>query len=191
MTRLPTFVFIVIIVGFAMPAFASEHEVETSQLLSHPGEWDGRRITVTGELVGDYSPRDDGVWVQLNDDPFVGSPIGAGGNPETTNTGIGARIPTHVFDRIDGPPGRYGQTGPIVRLEGVFLRSDPVLQGETYIAVDSATTIAPAEMHPTPGPDMWLAIGLVLLSVAGVVLYSGRPDRRQPQSGDGSQPSSE
>lgn len=182
MTRLTTLVLVVVLSGFALPAFASEHamEVKASQLLSDSDEWDGRRVAVTGELVGDYSPRDDGVWVQLNDDSFVGSPIGAGGTPDTTNTGIGARIPTDLFDRVEGSPGRYGQTGPVVRLEGIFRHSDADLQGETYLAVDAAATITPAREHPAPGPDVWLPVGLVLLSIAGVVLYIGRSDRRQP-----------
>lgn len=182
MKRLATPLLVAVLSAVAMPAVASEHavEVEATRLVSHPEEWDGRRVAVTGELVGDYSPRNDGVWVQLNDDPFVGSPIGAGGTPDTTNTGIGARLPADIFDRVDGPPGRYGQTGPIVRLEGIFRHSDPDLQGETYLAVDTATTLTPAEEHPARGPDMWLAVGLVLLSIAGVVLYAGRADRRPP-----------
>lgn len=186
MKRLVTPVLVVALSGFAMPAVATEHvvEVEATQLLSDPDEWDGRLVAVTGELVGDYSPRHDGVWVQLNDDSFVDSPIGAGGTPDTTNTGIGARIPTDGFDRVDGPPGRYGRSGPIVRLEGIYRHSDADLQGESYLAVETATTITPAQEHPAPGPDVWLPIGLVLLSIAGVVLYAGRRDRRHPKPTD-------
>lgn len=186
MKRLAIPALVIVLSGFAMPAVASEHavDVEANQLLSNPDEWDGRQVAVTGELVGDYSPRDDGVWVQLNDDSFVGSPIGAGGTPETTNTGIGARIPTDVFDRIEGPPGRYGRIGPIVRLEGIFRHSDAELQGETYLAVDAATTITPARDLPAPGPDVWLAVGLALLSISGFVLYADRRKRRRSEPAD-------
>lgn len=186
MTRLAIPAIVVVLSGFAMPAVASQHavEVEASQLLSDPDEWDGRQVAVTGELVGDYSPRDGGVWVQLNDDSFVGSPIGAGGTPETTNTGIGARIPTDVFDRVEGQAGRYGRIGPIVRLEGIFRHSDAELQGETYLAVDAATTITPARDLRAPGPDAWLAVGLVLLSISGFVLYANRRNRRRSEPAD-------
>lgn len=171
--------------GLPLPVSAADGdvEVEVSQLLSQPDEWDRRSVVVTGELVGDYSPRDEGVWVQLNDDAFVGSPIGAGGTPSGTNAAIGALIPPQVFAGIEGPPGRYGQSGPIVRLEGVFIHSDPGLQGETYLAVDAATLITPAREHERPGPDLWLPVGVVLLVSAAVLLRSGR--RNGEDEGEG------
>lgn len=158
------------------PAEAAEGavQVDVAQLLSEPAEWNRRRVVLTGELVGDYSSRANGVWVQLNDDSFVGSPIGAGGIPDTVNIGIGARIPNDAFEEIEGPPGRYGRTGPVVRLEGVFMHSDPALQGETYVAVETAATLTAARNHPIPGPDLWLPVGAVLLSLAGGMLYTSR-----------------
>lgn len=170
--------------GLSLPALGLEHAVEVtaSDLLDDPEGWNERRVVVRGELVGDYSPRREGVWVQLNDDPFVGSPIGNGGIPETTNAGIAALLPSDVFARIEGPPGRYGRTGPVVSMEGTFLHADPARQGETYLAVESATTITPARAHPAPGPDMWLAVGVVLIGLAGLLLEMGRRGRSGPSA---------
>lgn len=145
-------------------------EVSVSDLLADPEAWDQQRVAIIGELVGDYSKRADGVWVQLNDDPYASSPVGAGGAPEGTNTGIGARIPAKVFsDRVDGSPGRYGRHGPIVLLEGVFRHADPDLGGETFVAVGTVTTLAPARSFAVPGPDMWLVVGIGLMAAAGVL----------------------
>lgn len=150
-----------------LPAAAAEYEqVEVTDVVADPAAWDGRRITLVGELVGDYSHRPEGVWVQLNDDAFVDSPVGKGGSPDSTNVGLGARIPTPVFETIEGGPGRYGRRGPIVRLEGRFKHSDPSLQGETYLDVETAETLQPAVDYPTPGPDPWLAVGGLLLAVS-------------------------
>jgi len=161
---------------------ADEVEVSVSDLLANPEAWKQQRVAVIGELVGDYSKRADGVWVQLNDDPYASSPVGAGGAPEGTNTGIGARIPAEVFsDSVDGSPGRYGRQGPIVLLEGVFIHSDPDLGGESYLAVDRASTLKPGRRLVIPGPDKWLAVGVGLLLAAGAI---GWPHRRRLRAHD-------
>lgn len=157
-----------------VPLPAGATEVEGRDLVTDPRQWDGRHVVISGELVGDYSWRDDGVWVQVNDDSFVRSPAGRGGPPDATNVAVGARIPHDVFREIHGEPGRYGRHGPVVRLEGIFLHADPDLQGETYLAVEHAETLVPAEEYRLPGPDRWLPVGIALLLVSGLVTWSGK-----------------
>ncbi len=161
-----------------MPATASGAEVDevaVSELVADPATWDGRRLAVTGELVGDYSLRAEGVWVQVNDDAYATSPIGGGGVPVGTNIGLGARIPPALFaGNVDGPPGRHGRIGPLVRLEGVFVHSDPELGGETYLAVDRVETLVPARSYPIPGADPWLGVGLALMIVSGTITWRQR-----------------
>jgi hypothetical protein len=157
----------VLLMGLALPAAAVETEI--GELVARPQDFAGLDVTVTGELVGDYSPRQEGVWVQVNDDAFVGSPIGAGGQAASTNVGVGALVPTPVFEQVAaGEPGRHGRTGPIVTLTGVFVYQDPALGGETYLRVEEATLVAAAGDHPAPGPDVWLVVGSGLLAFAGL-----------------------
>lgn len=165
-------VFLCVLAAPAVGLGAEAVEVSVSDLLAAPEEWNLQQVAITGELVGDYSRRADGIWVQLNDDAFASSPIGAGGAPEGTNTGIGARISPEVFSAgVEGPPGRYGRHGPIVRLEGVFRHSDPNLDGETYVAVETATTLTPARSFAVPGPDIWLVVGVGLMATAGAFTW--------------------
>lgn len=132
---------------------ADGHQTETSEvavgdLVNDPRLWDNRVVSITGELVGDYSRRTDGVWVQINEDPYVESPIAAGGAPVGANTGVGARIPTEVFEAtVEGPPGHYGRVGPEVRLTGVFRHNDPELTGETYLDVQTIELVAAARTY--------------------------------------------
>lgn len=163
-----------VVPGSVAATEAGPVEVEAADLLSDPEAWSGRRVIVTGELVGDYSARDEGVWVQLNDDEFVESPVAQGGAAETTSRGVGALIPHAEFAGIEGPPGRYGRYGPRVRLEGVFMHSDPARQGETYLAVDAARTLEPGREYPLPGPDPWLAVGAILVLAAIAITLAGR-----------------
>ncbi|HSJ34930.1 MAG TPA: hypothetical protein VLB85_07735 [Acidimicrobiia bacterium] len=162
----------------AVPAAATTLEV--AEILADPAQYADLRLTITGELVGDYSKRGEGVWVQVNDDPFVAAPIVAGGDPSTTSTGVGALIPTDLFEAVVvGQPGRYGRTGPLVELDGIFRYHDPDRGGETYLEVEAASLVDPAREHPVPGPDRWLWVGAALLlaaiSAAGAVRRSRRP----------------
>lgn len=153
--------------------------LDVSDLLADLEHWDGQRISVSGELVGDYSYRSDGVWVQINDDPYVRSPIGAGGEPVGANIGIGARVPRQLFDRgVVGPPGRDGRFGPVVHAVGIFHHNDPALTGETYLQVEEITTLQPAESYPEPGTDLWTWVGVVLMAAAVAVALRTRRRRR-------------
>jgi hypothetical protein len=174
-----------VVLVFSLPLPSLADDTEVAALLARPDDFDGSRVSVTGELVGDYSPRDEGVWVQLNDDPYVRRPIGQGGVPAGANTGIGALIPGAIFDATDlGPPGRYGRLGPEVALTGTFIHSDPDLGGETYILVEEMALIHAAEAYAVPGPDMWLVVGLALLAVAGTITFVARrlAGRRSPEA---------
>lgn len=170
---------VALVVMPVLPAAA----VEVSEVLADPEEYAGRELSITGELVGDYSRRNEGVWVQVNDDPFVANPIVAGGEPSATSTGIGALVPTELFDSIvEGPPGRYGRTGPVVELQGVFRYHDPGRGGETYLEVETASMVDRGRDHPVPGPDGWLWIGVGLLLAAGAGAGIIRRGRGQPES---------
>lgn len=156
--------------------------LDVSDLLDNLEFWNGKRISVSGELVGDYSYRSDGVWIQINDDPYVRSPIGAGGEPVGANIGIGARVPRDVFDRgVIGPPGREGRFGPVVQAVGVFHHNDPALTGETYLQVEEITTLEPAESYPERGADVWTWVGVVLIIAAATVAIRTRRLRRADQ----------
>ena len=151
--------------------------IDVGDLLAEPDVWNGERIRLEGELVGDYSRRDSGVWVQLNDDRYAVQPVTAGGVPDGTNTAVGALIPERFFAGVEGGAGRYGRLGPLVRLEGTFRHDDPRFSGETYLEVESVSTIRAAAPYPTDGLDAWSFVGLGLLATAGGLAWSARRRR--------------
>ena len=67
--------------------------VSVGQLDEEPERWDGRIVTIRGEVVGDYSIRPRHIWIQVNDDPYVDAPLVDGGPLEGGNVGIGVRMP--------------------------------------------------------------------------------------------------
>jgi hypothetical protein len=170
----------------ATPAAAQETgedppTIDVGDLTAEPDLWDGRRIVIEGEPVGDYSEREDGVWVQVNDDAYVEAPVAGGGEPVGANVGVGARLPHDVFSRVEGPPGRYGMVGPVVRLVGTFRWNDPLHTGETFLDVEQMSTLRRATPYPTPGPDAWLLVGVGSIGLALALAVRVRRRRR----GDG------
>ena len=145
--------------------------VPVSELDADPETWNGEDVTVSGEIIGDYSTRDDVVWFQLNDDPYASIPLAERSEPVGTNTGIGVRIPRSEWSEEWGGPGGYGRRGPIVEVTGTFLHNSPDDQGETFIAGSEVRLIERARPIETrPASPLAAATG-VALGAIGLVLY--------------------
>lgn len=165
----------------AVPGFARGETVSVTDLEERPQAYDGRSVTVRGELVGDYGVRRDAIWVQLNDDPYVERPLGETGDLRGGNVALGVRLPSTALALLEQhPPGRYGRRGPIVEVAGVFRYHDPALGGETYLDASELRLVEPA--RPIDAPvRRWPAVaGAALLGLAVVlavqVRRTGRSD---------------
>lgn len=145
--------------------------VPVSELDGEPDAWDGREVTVTGEVIGDYSVRGDVVWFQLNDDPYAAVPLGERNLPAGGNIGIGVRVPSELWDPDWGGPGRYGVRGPIVEIKGRFLHNSPADQGETFIDGHTAVLVEPSRPIERPPASPVPAVVGVVLGAIGIVLY--------------------
>ena len=149
---------VVLVLLGASPALATD--IPAGELDANPDRYDGRELTVTGEVVGDYGVRADAVWVQLNDDPYVSRPLLERARPTGTNTSIAVRMPLELFDHVTwGDPGRYGTRGPILRFTGVFHHNDTDRGGETYVEASgvwppsgSDSCSRPSGRSPSRGP---------------------------------------
>jgi hypothetical protein len=152
----------------AAPAVA----IDLDELLEQGADHNGETVELTGELVGDYSVRSDGVWVQLNVDAYVDAPVLETGQLAGTNTGMGAHIPLEVFDESWGAPGGYRQRGPIVSITAVFRYHDPALQGDTYLDVVSVSLVETSRPLSEETPKNLLGLGIAAL-VAAFLLHFG------------------
>ena len=138
------------------------------------------RVTVEGELIGDYGHRSGGdVWTQLNDDAYARDPLVDGGDLAGSNLGIGVRIPGNLMEGVD-PPGGYRLRGPLVRVTGDWRYHDESRSGESFLDVVSLEVVEPGRVLQDDPHLGVLAIGLALLAVAGMVWLrvraAGKPD---------------
>lgn len=167
---------VMLLVAPVTPAFA-EDEIPVADLLKAGADLAGRRVTVVGELVGDYGVRSNGsTWAQLNDDSYARDPLVDGGPRTGPNIGVGIRIAPGVADGLQ-QPGRYRQRGPLVAATGVWVYHDPDRGGESYVDVDSLEIIDDARPLSEDPSAIIYAIGIALLGAAAV-LWLRKPRSR-------------
>lgn len=168
---------VVVLVGVLIaPAVAlAEDILPVSALIENPDAYDQTVVTIQGEIVGDFGRRGDIVWVQVNDDPYVDTPLVERAGPVGTNTGIAVRYPASMQGDW-GPPGAYGIRGPIVEVTGVFRHLDPGTGGMTFVQAAKVTLIEPSRDVAIPGGSPLPVIIGGLLTVGGLVAMSRRRD---------------
>lgn len=171
---------LVLVVGLLLgvDAQAAASEARVDDLLRDPASHSGEEVTVTGELVGDFQRRGDHVWVQLNDDAYVWSPIREGG-AAGSNIGIGVRLPASLFDAYGlHHPGGYRYRGPIVRATGQWRFRDEGRGGESYLAVTSFEVVERERLLHDEMSVAVLVTGAILLAIGvGAPLVTRRRGR--------------
>lgn len=148
--------------------------VPVADLLADPTAFSDRRITIEGELVGDYGFRRDGfMWTQLNDDSYARRALVDGGPRTGANVGIGLRVPTVLAEGLD-PVGGYRLEGPLVRATGYWRYHDPERGGESFFDAEALEVVKPGR-RLEEGPD-WIVFvgGVALLCVAGALWLTRR-----------------
>jgi len=130
---------------------------------------DGKDVIYIGEVVGDVLRRSGGAWVLVNDDAYaleVG-PLGPHRERRGFNTGLAVWLPDGQHEQL-GDPGRHGNRGDIVRIEGVFHRADPADGGGITVRAERLEVLATATRVHEP-----LDLPLIIAAAVAAVLASG------------------
>jgi hypothetical protein len=142
-------------------------EVTTEELVDDMPAYDGKEITITGEVVGDVMLRDGYGWVTVNDDIYATKSIEEGGELSGySNLGIAVWAPRGELERIH-VLGGYKNKGDRVRVTGVFNRACQEHGGDTDI---HASTVEVLEQgYPISHPFAWWKLVLVLVLAAAAL----------------------
>lgn len=149
----------------------SRPTVTSSQLYDCPQQYDGARVHYRGEVVGAVLRRDEGAWVQLNDDIYsqAAGPLPAHRDYRGGNAGIGVFIPLELarsITAVGGPTTR----GDILDVVGIFHRVDAASNEVAVIRSITATRTPGEPLRRPPLPERRVvAIVFGLLMVAVVV----------------------
>lgn len=140
--------------------------------------WNGRVVTVRGEVVGDYGVRGDVTWIQVNDDAYVERPLAEHGELRGTNTGIGVRLPADTPVESWGPPGGDEFRGPIIKVTGRFLYNDPAVAGDTFVDASEIELIEASRRMPArPARLVHLVVGSGFVA-SGLIVFGVARNRR-------------
>lgn len=178
------FRFLFLLAMMAPATAAQAEEIAVSELLADSPNLSGQKITIEGELVGDYGIRGDGwMWTQLNDDVYVDHPLREGIAPRGGNIGVGIRIPSELAEDLDHPGG-YHFRGPVVRATGVWRHHAAERQGESFLDVETIAVIQDGRTLDE-GVAWWtVLVGLGLLATSGI-LWGARPGNGERSGADG------
>jgi hypothetical protein len=150
------------------PVETAGRRVTRALVVSCPARFDGRRVTYVGEVVGDLLVRDDGAWVQVNDDDYaleVG-PLPGHRDRRGTNSGLSVWLPDPLTEQLTGL-GRPGVWGDIIEVSGTIRRTDPTDGGGLTLRADQLTVRQPA--RPVDDPLRIPQLALAALSVVAAV----------------------
>lgn len=152
------------------PAAASEGaagaygHASIPDLIEKASTFEGKRIEVDGEVIGDKLRRADGVWVTLLAD---GAAIGV-----FLSTGDALNIATL---------GSYARVGDLIRVQGVFHRACAQHGGDLDLHAEKVTKLAGGRTTPhavAPGRIFW-SVALCLSGATLAALWRLRERRRR------------
>jgi hypothetical protein len=171
------------VVGMILLQVPTGSRISTSDLDADPAAFDGRMVTVTGEIVGDYGRRSNVVWVQVNDDEYRDHPLVETGQLTGQNSGVGVRIPNELFDESWGSPGGYRTRGPIIEVTGIFRYADVDTGGDTFIEAAFIDLVEASRPLDVPTADWALtAVSAVALAAGAAMWGRARWRRLNPEA---------
>lgn len=136
--------------------------VTSTDLLVQGRHWNGRTVRYQGQVVGSPFRRGRWDWITVSDG----------------ENAIGILLPSAMLTQIHSF-GSYWRTGDVVRVRGVFWRTDPVQGGETDIVASSLQAIGRGHTVPHPVPRiLWVLAGVFVVCALSLGYVLLRRERR-------------
>lgn len=146
--------FLAVAMIFWGPVLTGAAPVPVNDLIEKSREYDGKRVTISGEAIGDVMKRGTFAWVNVAD----------------SSAAIGVWLPYKEAKKITHT-GSYRFRGDTVLVEGVFHRACPEHYGELDLHVNTLQIVSRGRplFHPLDREKALLA-GILLLLTAAVAM---------------------
>lgn len=142
-------------------------KVSVNDLINRIDHYDGRRVIIEGEAIGDLMRRGGYSWITVNDDAYSEKCIEEGGDfAGYSNIGIGVWVESGQAEAIRHLES-YKTKGDRVRVNGVFHRVCAEQGGDTDIHAESLLVLQEGHEIEHPLNHLRLLVLLVMLAVSG------------------------
>lgn len=132
-----------------LPAAAAAKPVTINDLIENAQTWDGKEVTVTGEVIGEAMKRGDYAWININDG---------------TNA-IGLWLSSYDASQITCFGG-YNKTGDRIQVTGLFYRACAQHGGDVDIHGGTLTVLSRGAAMREKLSAGKVIVGIVLLLFA-------------------------
>jgi hypothetical protein len=144
--------------------------VNSAKLVEEAGQWNGRKIIFTGEVIGEHMVRGVKSWIHLNDDAYMWKNIEEGAILSGYNSGHAIWVDAGLAAKITYY-GDYLHEGDIVKVLGTFNSVCREHGGDMDIHADTLEIIRIG--HPIAHIINFkrALLGIGLLVVSGILFW--------------------
>jgi hypothetical protein len=164
----------------AAPAFAAEtipvNDPSSGRLVEKPKVYNGKRVTFTGEAIGEVMVRGGYAWIHLNDDAYMERNVEEGAPLKGYNSGMAIWVPSDLTKQID-TYGDYKHEGSIVQIEGTFNAACKEHGGDMDIHADKLVVLRAGHPALDPIHPLKAVLAVVLVAAAGGLWWLERTTR--------------
>lgn len=161
----------------AVPARAAAPVVTSTELVEQAADWDGKRVSFTGEAIGGAMERGELTWLHVNDDAYGAAEGSTPIRLQGYNSGQAVLVPSEIAEQVTRF-GAHGQRGDRVTIEGVFHAADPRYGGDMLIEAESLIVTSAGQKLADPVAT-WKLFALAVLGVCAVAAYNTLAWRRR------------
>lgn len=172
----------------AVPALAADalpkNDPSSTKLVERPSFYNGKKVTFSGEAIGEVMVRGDHAWIHLNDDAYMERNVEEGAKLGGYNSGMAVWVPAELTKQID-TYGDYKHEGSIVSVEGVFNKACKEHGGDMDIHADIVRVVRAGHDAKDPIHPLKAALAVVLgIAAAGLFWFERRTrDNLRPHRG--------
>ncbi len=152
-----------------LPALAQAKLVTSTQLIEQNKNWNNKKVTFQGEVIGDVMRRGDFAWINVNDDAYQRRNVEEGQKLVGYNSGQSVWVPSSLVEQIQFVGG-YDASGDIVRVTGIFRNACPEHGGDMDIHASTLSLVTPGHVVAHPFDFVRLLVAIALL-VTGWLFY--------------------
>ena len=169
-----------LVVLSAAPALAADslpkNDPSSTALVARPSFYNGKKVTFSGEAIGEVMVRGDHAWIHLNDDAYMERNVEEGAKLGGYNSGMAVWVPAGLTRQID-TYGDYSHEGSIVQVEGVFNKACKEHGGDMDIHADVVRVVRAGHDAKDPIHPLKAALAAVLAAAAAGLFWLERRTR--------------